>query len=176
MTVLVDPGVPAEQRSLLAQRAVGGQLGLQARTLLGVLAGGRWSEPEDLVAAIEEIGFRALAGTASADSLEAELFTVRRAVTSDGRLELALGNQASPVAARLGLVDSLLRTANPATTAIVRHVVQLPRGRKPAEALDRARRSWRTPPAAWSPSSRPHVAERRPGGCRRPPPGDRLRA
>jgi F-type H+-transporting ATPase subunit delta len=138
VTVLVDPGVPADQRSLLAQRAVGGQLGLQARTLLGVLAGGRWSEPEDLVAAIEEIGFRALAGTASADSLEAELFTVRRAVTSDGRLELALGNQASPVAARLGLVDSLLRSANPATTAIVRHVVQLPRGRKPAEALDRA--------------------------------------
>lgn len=138
VTILVDPSVPADQRALLAQRAVGGSLGLQARTLLGVLAGGRWSEPEDLVGAIEEVGIRALATSKSAEGLESELFTVRRAVTSDGRLELALGSQASPAAARLALVDSLLRSAGPATRAIVRHVVQLPRGRKPVEALDRA--------------------------------------
>jgi F-type H+-transporting ATPase subunit delta len=138
VTVLVDPSVPADQRALLAQRAVGGGLGLQARKLLGVLAGGRWSGPSDLVAAIEELGYRALARATSAEGLESELFTVRRAVTSDGRLELALGNQASPVAARIALVESVLKDANPATLAIVRHVVLLPRGRKPVEAIDRA--------------------------------------
>ena len=138
VAVLVDPGVPADQRATLAVRAVGGALGLQARKLLGVLAGGRWSEQADLVGAIEELGIRALAGAKSAEGLESELFTVRRAITSDGRLELALGNHASPVEARIGLVDALLQDANPATRAIVRHVVQLPRGRKPVEAIDRA--------------------------------------
>ncbi len=138
LTILVDPGVPADQRAALAQRAVGGRLGLQARNLLGVLAGGRWSEADDLVSAIEEVGFRALASTQESEGLEAELFTVRRAIGSDGRLELALGSQVSPVAARLGLVDSLLRNASPATRSVVRHVVELPRGRKPVEALDAA--------------------------------------
>lgn len=138
VTVLADPGVPADQRALLAQRAVGGRLGLQARTLLGVLGGSRWSESEDLVAATEELGFRALATSGSAEDLESELFSVRRTVTSDGRLELALADHAAPDAARLALVDRLLRDANPATRSIVRHVVLLPRGRKPAEALDHA--------------------------------------
>jgi F-type H+-transporting ATPase subunit delta len=138
VTVLVDPSVPAEVRATLAQRAVGGGLGLQARKLLGVLAGGRWSGADDLVGAIEETGIRALAAAKASEGLESELFAVRRAVTSDGRLELALGSQASPVEARLALVDSILKTATPATRAIVRHVVQLPRGRKPVEAIDRA--------------------------------------
>jgi F-type H+-transporting ATPase subunit delta len=138
VAILADPGVPADQRAVLAQRAVGGALGLQARTLLGVLVGSRWSQDDDLVGAIEEIGFRALAGSTSSEGLESELFTIRQAISSDGRLELALGSQVSPVAARLALVDSLLRDANPATRTIVRHVVQLPRGRKPVEALDAA--------------------------------------
>jgi F-type H+-transporting ATPase subunit delta len=138
VAVLADPGVPADQRALLAQRAVGGSLGLQARNLLGVLAGGRWSTPGDLVGAIEETGLRALASASGGERLGTELFTVQRAVSSDGRLELALGNQASPASARLALVDSLLQGASPATLAIVRHVVQLPRGRKPVEALNHA--------------------------------------
>jgi len=138
LAILVDPGVPADQRAALAQRAVGGRLGLQARNLLGVLVGGRWSDADDLVSAIEEVGFRALASTQETEGLESELFTVRRAIGSDGRLELALGSQVSPVEARLGLVDSLLKNASPATRAIVRHVVELPRGRKPVEALDAA--------------------------------------
>lgn len=138
VSILADPGVPEAQRSVLATRAIGGGLGLQARTLLGALAEGRWSEPEDLVGALEELGVRALAGTKDGAGVESELFTVRRAISSDAQLELALGNQASPVDARLALVDALLPTALPATRTIVRHVVQLPRGRKPVEALDAA--------------------------------------
>jgi F-type H+-transporting ATPase subunit delta len=139
IAVLSDHGVPAEQRSALAQKAVGASLSAQARTLLGVVAGSRWSSSADLVGAIEDLGFRALAAPRAADGLESELFTVRQAITSDGPLELALGGQSTPVAVRLALVDTLLRDANPATRAIVRHIVQLPRGRKPVEALDRAR-------------------------------------
>lgn len=137
ISVLADPGIPAEQRAGLVDRAFP-DLGRDTRTVLGVLAGGRWSEPDDLVGAIEEVGFRAIAAPGAADGLEAELFTVQRAIASDGRLELAVGNGASPVEARLALVDALLGDALPATRSVVRHVVQLSRGRKPVEALERA--------------------------------------
>ena len=138
VVILVDAGIPAEQRAALAQKAVGAGFTAQAKSLLGLLAGGRWSDADDLVGAIEEVGFRALAAAKSAEGLESELFTVRSAITSDGRLELALGNRASPVESKLALVDTLLQDANPATRAIVRHVVLLPRGRKPVESIDRA--------------------------------------
>lgn len=135
--VLADAGIPAEQRSALVQRAFPG-LGAQAREVLGVLVSARWSAPGDLVGAIEEVGVRALAAPPEADGLETELFTVIRAISSEGRLELALGTVASPVEARLALVDRLLADAQPATRVVVRHVVQLPRGRKPVEALAQA--------------------------------------
>jgi F-type H+-transporting ATPase subunit delta len=134
VNVLADAGVPAEQRSGLVQKVFAG-LGAQTRELLGALAGGRWSEPDDLVAAVEELGIRALAATRGADDLEAELFTVQRAIGSNGPLELALGGTSSPIEARLALVDSLLKGASPATRTVVRHLVQLPQGRKPIEAL-----------------------------------------
>lgn len=138
VAILVDPGVPAEQRSALVQRAVGSGLDPDASNLLGSIVTGRWSDADDLVGGIEEIGIRALARTPGAEGLESELFTMQRAVTSDGPLELALGGQSSPVAVRLALVDALLKDAAPATRSIVRHLVQLPRGHKPVDALARA--------------------------------------
>ncbi|WP_375389053.1 F0F1 ATP synthase subunit delta [uncultured Amnibacterium sp.] len=137
VTTLADPGIPGEQRSALASRVLA-SLGLQARQVVGVLAAGRWSEPADLVGAIESLGFRALATAKGSDDLESQLFAVRRTIGSDGRLELALGAAAAPIEARLALVDSLLKDAQPATRSIVRHVVQLPRGRKPVEAIEYA--------------------------------------
>ncbi len=135
--VLADPGVPEEQRRGLVLR-VFADLGPQTRQLLGQLVSGRWSTADDLVGGIEELGFRALATGADGEGLERELFTVQRTVSSDGALELALGNQASPAAARSALVDAVLVDAKPATREIVRHAVQLPRGRKPVEALQHA--------------------------------------
>ena len=159
--VLADPAVPDEQRAALVERVFGGA-GAQTRSVLSAVVAGRWSAPQDLVAAVEEVGYRALAtvrngrrpvavaaGSAAAtaarasastdaDALDAELFTVQQAIASDGRLELALGNAAAPVEVRLGLVDALLKGARPGTRAIVRHVVASPRGRKPAEALAQA--------------------------------------
>ena len=137
VAVLADPGVPAEQRQALVARVFQGS-GAQTRDLLAGLVSGRWSDADDLIGGIEELGFRALAGGEAGDGLERELFVVQRTVSSDGRIELALGNHASPVAARLALVDGLLGTAMPATREIVRHIVLLPRGRKPVEALQRA--------------------------------------
>ena len=137
VTTLADAGIPDEQRTALMKR-VFPNLGQQAQQVLAVLAAGRWSKHADLIDAIEEVGFRALAASRGADVLEAELFAVRRAVQSDGRVELALGGVSIPIETRLGLVDRLVQDAQPATRSIVRHVVQLPRGRKPVEALEHA--------------------------------------
>ncbi|MBW4040627.1 MAG: F0F1 ATP synthase subunit delta [Acidobacteria bacterium] len=134
LSVLADVGIPAEQRVALAQRVFAG-LSAQTRDLLATLASGRWSEPVDLVAGVEELGFRALAASPSGEGLDSELFSVLQTVGSEGRLELALGGMSSPVEARLALVDTLLQEASPATRLILRHIVQLPRGRKPLEAL-----------------------------------------
>lgn len=164
-SVLADPGVPVEQRRALADR-IFADAGEQARQVLAAAVTGRWSESGDLVVAVEQLGYRALAkssagtGTARAvrqtrkvkadaaridaepssagtDGLQGELFTVARAISSEGRLELALGS-AAPVEVRLALVDRLLDGFSAATRAIVRHVVQAPRGRKPIEALEEA--------------------------------------
>ena len=137
VTTLADSSIPGAQRAALANR-VFPTLSAPAQQVLAVLASGRWSKHDDLIDAIEEVGFRALAASRGADRLESELFTVRRAVGSDGRVELALGGASSPVQARLALVDALLTDAQPATRSILRHIVQLPRGRKPVEAIDYA--------------------------------------
>jgi F-type H+-transporting ATPase subunit delta len=137
VTTLADPGIPADQRAALAKRVLP-NLSAQAQTLVAVLVGGRWSVSDDLVGAIEDLGFRALATSRGGEDLESELFAVLQAVGSDGRVELALGGQSTPVEARLALVDRLLRDAKPATRTIVQHVVLLPRGRKPVEALEHA--------------------------------------
>jgi F-type H+-transporting ATPase subunit delta len=134
VSVLADPGVPAEQRVALVKRVFDGS-DAQTRGVLGTLVSGRWSEPVDLVAAAEEVGYRALAASKAGEGLDSELFSVLRTVGSDGRLELALGGMASPPEARLALVDTLLADASAATRSILRHIVQLPRGRKPLEAL-----------------------------------------
>ena len=134
LSVLADVGIPAEQRVALIQRVFAG-LDVQTRGILATLASGRWSEPVDLVAGVEEVGYRSLAASPSGEGLDSELFSVLQTVGSDGRLELALGGQSSPVEARLALVNTLLADASPATRTILRHIVQLPRGRKPLEAL-----------------------------------------
>jgi F-type H+-transporting ATPase subunit delta len=134
VSVLADPGVPTEQRVALAQRVFAGS-DAQTRGILATLVSGRWSHPGDLVAGAEEVGYRALAVSRSGEGLDSELFSVLRTVGSEGRLELALGGMSSPVEARLALVDTLLKDASPATRSILRHIVQLPRGRKPLEAI-----------------------------------------
>ncbi|MFD1721676.1 F0F1 ATP synthase subunit delta [Amnibacterium endophyticum] len=135
--VLADPGVPEEQREALVSRVFAASKP-QTRQLLAALVSGRWSDADDLVGGIEELGFRALAAGARGDGLERELFVVQRTIASDGVLELALGGQAAPAEARTALVDAVLTDAKPATREIVRHVVLLPRGRKPVEGMRHA--------------------------------------
>lgn len=134
--VLSDPSIDATSKTDLLTR-VFGRLDPAAATLLGALVAERWSTQDQLVDGVEEIGLRAIAAAAGADSgVEAELFSVARLVAADPELELALGSKLGDADRKAALVDALLAgKASPAALVIVRHLVQSPRGRRIGELL-----------------------------------------
>jgi len=140
LALLADPAIEAAEKSALMGRIFTGLEPAAAR-LLGVLTGARWSRPEQLLDGIEEIGIRALARTAKGASLEPELFAFGAAVASDNELELAVGSKLGDPTAKAALVEKLLaKKASPETVAIVRHLVQSPRGRRIGALLTTAAR------------------------------------
>jgi F-type H+-transporting ATPase subunit delta len=132
---LADPSAePAAKRSLVD--SVFASLGTESRELLSGLAQSRWSDQVDLLAGVEELGLRALASSAGADAgssidIPAELFAFGRLVASNSELELAVGSKLGDPAAKAALVEKLLHGhASEQAIAIVRHLVQQPRGRR----------------------------------------------
>ena len=97
----------------------------------------RWSTGDDLLAGIEEVGFRVLARSAAASTaIEKELFAFGAAVSSDAELELAVGSKLGSAASKSALVATLVgKKASPQTVAILDHLVQQPRGRRIAALL-----------------------------------------
>jgi F-type H+-transporting ATPase subunit delta len=121
-TALTDNEVgPAEKRAL-AERVFGGRIAPAAVALLVSAASQRWSSSADFLDGLEELGLRV-----AADSADAEV---------DAELELALGSKLGSIDAKVKLVERLLApVASPATTLVVRHLVQSPRGRRIGEML-----------------------------------------
>jgi F-type H+-transporting ATPase subunit delta len=108
-----------------------------ARAVLDSVVEGRWSSGGDLVAGIEELGIRAIAESAPKTlTIEAELFAFQAAIKSDSELELAVGSKLGSAEAKVTLVDKLLvGKASKQTVAIVRALVQQPRGRRIGELI-----------------------------------------
>ncbi|MFE5672547.1 F0F1 ATP synthase subunit delta [Agromyces sp. NPDC056523] len=134
-TALTDNEVdPAEKRAL-AERVFGGRIAPAAVTLLVSAASLRWSSSADFLDGLEELGLRVAADAADAE-VDAELYAFQRTVASDAELELALGSKLGSSDAKVKLVERLLApAASPATTLVVRHLVQSPRGRRIGEML-----------------------------------------
>jgi F-type H+-transporting ATPase subunit delta len=137
--VLADPAVETSRKSELVT-GVFGSLDRVALELLRAIVESRWSTQPELLDGIEEVGIRAIAKAADDDArIETELFAFSQVVSSDAELELAIGSKLGDSADRVELVDTLLGPdASPATVAIVRHLVQSPRGRRIGELLSRA--------------------------------------
>ena len=138
-SVLADPAIEGTRKSELLTAVFGTLDGTASQVLTGAVSA-RWSSPEELVAGVEELGIRAIAVAAGPDAgLEGELFAFGRAVSSDHELELAVGSKLGEPAAKAALVDGLLAgKAQAATVAIVRHLVQSPRGRRIGQLLSSA--------------------------------------
>ncbi|MDQ1583066.1 MAG: F-type H+-transporting ATPase subunit delta [Microbacteriaceae bacterium] len=135
-----DPSADAAGKAALVARVFGPQLSPAAVGLLSDIVAQRWSSQTDLLAAIEELGIRAIAAYASPGiGIEAELFAFGGAVTSDAELELALRSKLADPASKAALVERLLAgKASEQTIAIVRQLVLQPRGRSIREALRQA--------------------------------------
>jgi F-type H+-transporting ATPase subunit delta len=135
---LADPSGSRDDK-LSIINAVFASIDEQARALLGVIATSTWSDDEDMLAGVEEIGIRALAQSAPSANIESELFAFGTAVGSSSELELAVGSKLGSDESKAALVGRLLGAkVTPQTLAIVSHLVQQPRGRRIAELLKSA--------------------------------------
>lgn len=139
-SALTDNEADAAQKRALVEAVFGSKISADAAALLVSAASSRWSSGSDFLAGIEDLGIRVAADATSSDvEIDAELFAFERTVASDPGLELALGSKLGSSAAKAKLVDRLLGgKGSPATVAIVRHLVQQPRGRRIGEMLRHA--------------------------------------
>lgn len=137
---LTDTEADATQKRALVEAVFGSRIAPDAITLLVGASTSRWSDGQDFLAGIEELAYRVAAESApDGVDIDAELFTFERAVASDDELELALGSKLSAPEAKTQIVDRLLGGKSaPQTLAIVRHLVQEPRGRRIGEMLRHA--------------------------------------
>jgi F-type H+-transporting ATPase subunit delta len=134
--ILADPSVePAEKSRLLAQIFPG--LSRTATSLVDTIVASRWSDGDELVDGLEQIGIRAIAqGDSHSSTIENELFEFSAVVSGDAPLELALGSKLADPAGKAAIVQQLIGTkAHAGTVAIVEHLVRSPRGRRIGEML-----------------------------------------
>lgn len=137
LTAIADPGADSAAKVALVDSVFGSALSAPAVQVLRAVAASRWSDNEDVLAAVEEIGLRAIAATApSGAAIEQELFAFGTAVASNSELELAISSKLGSTQAKSALVGSLLDgKASAETVAIVNQLVQQPRGRRIGELL-----------------------------------------
>ena len=140
LSALGDASADAAAKVTLVRAVFGTSVTPRALDLLAAAVAERWSSHDDLLAGIEELGLRASALSVSAEtSIEGELFSFGKTVSSDAELELALASKLGKIDAKAALVEKLLAgKVSGQTLAIVRHLVQQPRGRRIGELLRQA--------------------------------------
>ncbi|MHB1171330.1 MAG: F0F1 ATP synthase subunit delta [Lacisediminihabitans sp.] len=137
--LLFDPSSETVDKKAAITAVFGTALQATSQDLLSAIVGTHWSSEDDLLAGIDELGLRAAAESApAAIDVGSELFAFATAVSSDNELELAVGSKLGG-GAKVVLVERLLaKKVSPQTLAIVRHLVQAPRGRRIGAALQHA--------------------------------------
>ena len=138
---LSDPSIDRSARSGLAASILDGKVGTQTVDQVTGVAGDRWSEPADLVDAVEDLAVLAICTAADIDGkldeVEDELFRFGRIVGADPGLRYALSNQFVPAAGRRGIVTDLLdgKVAD-STLRLVSQAAAAPRGRSVDASLE----------------------------------------
>ncbi|MFF4753484.1 F0F1 ATP synthase subunit delta [Streptomyces sp. NPDC002514] len=132
--VLTDPAQAGEAKAELVRRLVGGQISGPATDLLSGLVRSRWSQPRDLVDALEELAdvadLTAAQQVGRLDSVEDELFRFGRIVSSNTELRAALTDRSARASAKAELLRRLLGgRADVTTERLVTRLVTAPRGR-----------------------------------------------
>ena len=141
-TALTETAVAAEDKRSIVAR-VFSSIGAPSRSVLTEVVSNDWSSPDDMLAAIEELGIRAIAASAPAGgNIENELFAFGSVVGRNAEVELALSNKLASGDAKATLVNTLLSgKASEETLAIARQLVRQPRGRRINELVRSAART-----------------------------------
>ncbi|MFF8590836.1 F0F1 ATP synthase subunit delta [Streptomyces sp. NPDC015220] len=139
--VLTDPAQSGEAKATLVQRLLGDQVGSATVDLVSGTVRSRWSQPRDLVDALEELANLADLTTAqrrsALDDVEDELFRFGRIVSSSTELRAALTDRAASTSAKVELLQRLLGgRANRITERLVTRLVTAPRGRSLEAGLE----------------------------------------
>ncbi|MFE1849109.1 F0F1 ATP synthase subunit delta [Streptomyces sp. NPDC002387] len=139
--VLTDPAQSGEAKAELVQRLLGAQVSGPTADLVSGMVRTRWSQPRDLVDALEELANLAdLTAAEKADALddvEDELFRFSRIVSSDTGLRAALTDRAASASAKSELLRRLIGgRANVTTERLVTRLVTVPRGRSLEAGLE----------------------------------------
>lgn len=139
-TLLGEPAGDPQQKKAALAAVFGSSISARALKVLETVVASRWSSHDDLLAGIEELGLRAVAESATAKvDVEGELFAFGKTVTSNPELELAIGSKLGTPASKAVLVDSLLAgKVSPQALAVVRQLVQQPRGRRIGQLVSEA--------------------------------------
>lgn len=135
LSALVDPVAAPDARAALADRVLG-QLGAPARSIVAFLARQRWSQPADMLSAIDDAGVRLAVRSADGADVAGEIASFERIVGTDPQLELALGGVLGSADEKAALIARLTDgKASAATRAILDHLVRVPRGRRIGQRL-----------------------------------------
>ncbi len=131
-SILSDASTDSGTKAAAITAVFGSTVTAAVLNVLSTVVSHRWSSDDDLLAAIEELGLRAAAGSAPAEAdIEGELFAFGKAVATNAELELAISSKLGSTESKAQLVDSLLagKVSEPALV-ILRHLVRQPRGRR----------------------------------------------
>jgi len=135
---LADSSVDQKALQALAASAFA-SLSTDAKKLIGSLVSLPWSAPEDLQAALEELGIRMFAQVAGESDLVGELLAIQALIHSDPEVELAVGSKRASGEAKAALVSALVGgKVSAEAEAIVRHLVSDSRGRRIGRMLSDA--------------------------------------
>lgn len=139
--VLTDPAQSGEAKATLVHRLLGGQIGGTTEDLVSGMVRSRWSQPRDLVDALEELAntadLTAAERAGTLDDVEDELFRFGRIISSNTGLRAALTDRAATASAKTELLNRLLGgRANATTVRLVTRLVIAPRGRSLEAGLE----------------------------------------
>ena len=136
-----DPGIDPGAKERLVDNLLTGKISDRALELVRQTASSRWSEPRDVVDALEAVAVDAALTRAEADGqldeVEDELFRFQRIVDGEPALRAALTDRNLPDDRKQQLVRRLLEgKAAAVTAALVERAVLYPRGRTIERVLD----------------------------------------
>jgi F-type H+-transporting ATPase subunit delta len=138
---LTDPSRTADAKATLAERLLRGQVSDQALDLITGIVRGRWSDPNDLPAAVDGLAVTAVLFNAERadrlDAVEDELFRFGRTVAADVRLRDAFAARTVGTERKAELVRSLLEgKVTPETLRLATQAAVSPRGLRTEQVLE----------------------------------------